>query len=65
MYESKYDISVIMPTYNRSNLLEYSLQSLVLQDIDPGRFEVVIGDDGSSDDTREVIRKYEKQINIQ
>lgn len=63
--ESEYDISVIMPTYNRSNLLEYSLRSLAMQDIDRSTFEVVIGDDGSSDDTREVIRPYEDRINIQ
>lgn len=62
--ETDFAISVIMPTYNRSSLLDYSLQSLVLQDLERSQFEVVVGDDGSADDTREIVRKYEDRLHI-
>jgi glycosyltransferase involved in cell wall biosynthesis len=57
-------VSVIIPTYNRSQLLSYTLDSLVQQDLPKDRFEVVVGDDGSSDDTRQVVGKYEALMNV-
>jgi glycosyltransferase involved in cell wall biosynthesis len=43
-------VSVVVPTYNRARLLEASLGSLLAQEgVD---FEVVVVDDGSTDDTR-------------
>lgn len=62
--KTTYDISVIIPTYNRSKLLDFTLHSLLHQTIDKDRYEVVIGDDGSSDDTRETVRKYEGKMNV-
>lgn len=62
--QNKYDVSVIIPTYNRSCLLNYTLKSLVKQDIGKDRFEVVVADDGSSDDTREVVRKFKRWLNV-
>ncbi|MBD0254140.1 MAG: glycosyltransferase [Cytophagales bacterium] len=62
--ERDYDLSVIIPTYNRCTLLDYTLDSLLKQNIDKQRFEVVIGDDGSTDDTRAVVRKYEGLMNV-
>ncbi|MEO5563382.1 MAG: glycosyltransferase [Chitinophagaceae bacterium] len=58
------DISVIVPTYNRSNLLAHTLQSLLLQDMSQNRFEIIVADDGSSDNTIEVVRKYEAGMNV-
>lgn len=60
---SKLKVSIIIPTYNRSQLLDYSLASLVQQDIDKRDFEVIVADDGSSDDTKEVLRRYEDKMN--
>jgi len=60
----KYAVSVIIPTYNRSHLLRVSLDSLCLQDIDRSLFEVVVADDGSTDDTEELVRSYGDKINI-
>jgi len=59
-----YDVSVIIPTYNRSKLLSYTLYSLVNQNLDKNRFEVIIGDDGSSDDTRDMVAAYAKLMNV-
>jgi glycosyltransferase involved in cell wall biosynthesis len=60
----KYDVSVIIPTYNRSELLGYSLESLVNQTIGKDRYEVIVGDDGSLDDTSEVVKTYSQLMNM-
>ncbi|CAN5136140.1 glycosyltransferase [soil metagenome] len=57
-------ISVIIPTYNRSELLSYTLDSLVAQNIDKKYFEVIVADDGSTDDTRAVAKTYESKLNL-
>src|SRR5690606_38740256 len=60
----KYDVSVIIPTYNRAKLLGYTLDSLVSQNTNKDRFEVVVGDDGSSDETAQVVEAYRDSLNI-
>ena len=60
----RYEISVIIPTYNRREILHYTLLSLTQQDIGKERFEVVLIDDGSTDGTREMIATYESLLNI-
>ncbi|SFU66189.1 Glycosyl transferase family 2 [Clostridium sp. DSM 8431] len=62
--KSKYYASVIIPTYNRSNLLEGTLKSLLQQDINRQKFEVIIIDDGSTDDTHQVVDMYRDKLNI-
>src|SRR5215469_18761951 len=58
------ELSVIIPTYNRSDLLSYTLRSLAEQSLETDRFEVVIVDDGSTDQTREVIRSFEPELRL-
>jgi glycosyltransferase involved in cell wall biosynthesis len=60
----KFLISVIVPTYNRSQQLIYTLNSLVNQTLDRSDFEVVVVDDGSSDDTFQAAKPFENKINI-
>ena len=45
--------SVVIPTYNRSDLLVRAVQSVLAQTLDD--FEVVVSDNQSTDDTREAI----------
>lgn len=49
------EISVVMPVYNRADLVEQSLASVLGQDDAPS-MEVVVVDDGSTDDSVSVVR---------
>ena len=48
-------ISVIIPTWNRSSYLVRALESVFAQSVLP--HEVIVVDDGSTDDTREIIKQ--------
>jgi len=48
--------SIIIPTYNRAGLIDKALQSALNQSYP--NFEVIVIDDGSTDNTEEVIRNY-------
>lgn len=49
-------VSVGLPVFNGENFLEEALQSLVAQDYDD--FEILIGDNGSTDRTEEICRAF-------
>ena len=49
------DISVIIPTRNRAALLEKCLERLCAQTLDPARYEICVIDNGSTDNTKEII----------
>ncbi|MBI4403387.1 MAG: glycosyltransferase [Deltaproteobacteria bacterium] len=51
------DISVIIPVYNRTVALERLLLALLSQDIGCDRFEVLLCDDGSTEDYIPVLRR--------
>ena len=49
-------VSVVIPTYNRAELLELTIQSILGQTLRP--LEIIIVDDGSTDNTAEVCARY-------
>lgn len=53
-------LSVIIPTYNRSILIKDALNSLVKQHYRP--LEIVVIDDGSTDNTQEVLSHFSEQF---
>lgn len=52
-----YMISVIIPVYNRENLIGDCIFSLNSQKLDPNKFEVIFVDDFSSDNSVDVIKE--------
>lgn len=49
-------ISVITPTYNRQNLINNAIDSILAQSFED--FEMIIVDDGSTDSTKSLVAKY-------
>ena len=54
-------VSVVVSTRNRAQRLGGLIGSLRDQTLDPQRFEVVVVNDGSSDDTPEVLRREQRE----
>lgn len=51
-------VSVIIPTYNRAHYLGEAIESILNQDIQDCRIEIIVVDDGSTDNTKEILRKF-------
>ncbi|MGF1766728.1 glycosyltransferase [Enterovibrio makurazakiensis] len=58
------EISIVIPTYNRSKLLSHTLTSLVEQTLSPESFEVIVIDDGGSDDSEIIAKSFSNRLNI-
>ncbi|MFC2162160.1 glycosyltransferase [Candidatus Altiarchaeota archaeon] len=54
-------VSVVVPTYNRGPLLNECLDSLFGQDYPKDKYEVIIVNDGSADDTEDILTEYEQR----
>lgn len=62
--EIKYDVSIIVPVYNRENLIKACINSINAQTLDKSRWEVIFVDDASTDRSVEVIEELiDKNVN--
>ncbi|MFA5104266.1 MAG: glycosyltransferase [Candidatus Margulisiibacteriota bacterium] len=57
------DISVVIPTYNRKNILLRTIKSLFDQTYPKDKYEIIIVDDGSADGTMEAVEKIVRTEN--
>ena len=55
-------VSVVVPAYNAAATIEACLQSLLAQDYPRERYEVVVVDNNSSDETAAIVARYPVQL---
>ena len=55
-----FDVSVIVPSYNRADLIPQTIHSILNQSHPPA--EVIVVDDGSTDDTETVLQQFGSAI---
>jgi len=57
--------SVVIPSYNSEKTIAFTLNSILKSDFPKSQFEVIVVDDGSTDSTRNVVKKFREAILIQ
>src|SRR5262249_58148047 len=55
-------VTVLITTYNYGRFIEQAIESVLSQEYPGDRVQIVVVDDGSPDDTREVVKKYGSRI---
>ncbi|MCP5327359.1 MAG: glycosyltransferase family 2 protein [Sinobacteraceae bacterium] len=55
-------VSVVVPTYNYGRFLPRALDSVLAQSFAPS--EIIVVDDGSTDDTRDVLTRYREPVQV-
>ena len=58
-------VSIIIPTYNRANLIGITLESLLNQSYPKDRFEILVVDNNSTDNTATLVHDWELKSNGQ
>lgn len=56
-------VTVLIDTYNYGHFVEEAIESVLAQDFPMEQVEILVVDDGSTDDTRERVKKYGSRIN--
>ena len=62
MLQAEPTISVVIATYNRANYLSETIESVLAQTF--RSFELIVVDDGSSDNTREILQSYGDRLRV-
>ena len=64
MAEKIRTVSIVIPTYNRAEIIGQTIESCLNQTYPKDKFEIIIADNNSTDNTREVIEDWQKKSDI-
>jgi len=57
-------VTVLIDTYNHERFIEHAIGSVLGQDFPPQEMEILVVDDGSTDRTPEIVRKFEPRVRL-
>lgn len=57
-------VSVVIPTYNRSKLLPITIESFINQSYPKDKYEIIIADNNSKDNTKEIVEKWIEKSDV-
>ena len=57
-------VSVLIDTYNHERFIERAIRSVLEQDMPLDDVEILVVDDGSTDNTPEIVRKFEPRVSL-
>jgi glycosyltransferase involved in cell wall biosynthesis len=57
-------VSVLIDTYNHERFIEKAIRSVLEQDMPMADVEILVVDDGSTDRTPEIVRKFEPRVRL-
>lgn len=56
--------SILIDTYNHERFIEQAIVSVLEQDVPASEREILVVDDGSTDDTPEIVKKFEPRVRL-
>src|SRR5260370_5231207 len=57
-------VSVLIDTYNHERFIEQAIVSVLEQDFPEAEREIIVVDDGSTDRTPEIVKKFEPRVRL-
>jgi len=57
-------VSIVIRAYNAEKTIERAVESALNQEFSKSHYEIIVINDGSTDKTKEIISKYEKNENV-
>jgi len=61
---AKHFVSVLIDTYNHERFIEKAIASVLEQDFPAAEREILVVDDGSTDSTPEIVRRFEPHVRL-
>ena len=62
--ENNFKVSVIIPVFNLGSFIERAIKSVFAQSFPKEKIEIIVVNDGSTDETTIILNKYSKEIMI-